>query len=143
MLSHLFLHKMGSANNSQSPVLILANWHENVLLLEQVNLFGPALHTFVSMADCVPILWRLTHVELVFGWLLQLGEELGVKDVNLFVKWLWDHVVLQKAEVKEDQNVIQVNTGLQKLEVLFSYLNAAIEGSVDQLADHVVFLEIV
>lgn len=27
MLSHLFLHKMGSANNSQSPVLILANWH--------------------------------------------------------------------------------------------------------------------
>lgn len=96
------------------------------------------------MVDCVSILWRLTHVELlVFGRLLQLGEELGVEDVNFFVKWLWDHVVLQKAEVKEDQNVIEVNTGLQKLEVLFSYLNAAIEMPVDQLADHVVFLKIV
>lgn len=96
------------------------------------------------MADCVPIFWRLTHVELhVFGRLLQLGEELRVEDVNFFVKWLWDHVVLQKAEVKEDQNVIEVNTWLQKLEVLFSYLNAAIEMPVDQLADHVVFLKIV
>ena len=125
-------------------MLILANWHENVLLLEQVNLFGPALHTFVSMANCVSIFWRLTHAELlVFGRLLQLGEELGVEDVNFFVKWLWDHIVLQKAEVKEDQDVIEVNTRLQKLEVLFSYLNTAIEMPVDQLADHVVFLKIV
>lgn len=132
---------MSSKDDSQSPVLVLADGHENVIFLKEVNLFCPPLDTFVTMAHCVALLGRssLTDIALVkLGRLLQLGKELGVEDVDLVFEVLGDYVVLEEAQVKEDEDVIQVNTWLEELKVFLGDFYCAIQVAVDEFAHHVV-----
>ena len=56
MVAHLFFYKLGTANYCQSPVLILTYGNQYILLLEQVNLFSPALDTLVAVADRITTL---------------------------------------------------------------------------------------
>ena len=55
--------------------------------------------------------------------LLELGEELGIKDVQALLLGLRNDVVLKEAEIEEDQDVIEVHTRLEELEVLFGHLD--------------------
>jgi hypothetical protein len=78
---------------------------------------------------------------LHFGSLLQLGEELRVKDVDLLLHVGWDDVVLQEAQIEQDKNVVQVDTRLEELEVLLADLHCAVQCSVSEFAHHLIFLQ--
>ena len=67
-------------------MLVLANRHQNVLLLEQISLSSPALYTFVPMAHRVWALCSLILLLKVLWSFLKLCEKLGIKDVDLLVQ---------------------------------------------------------
>lgn len=113
-------------------MLILANRDQNVLLLKQVYLFGPAFNTLVPMAHSVAVIRTLAHLKLpVFRRFLQLCEELRIKHVDLFVERLWDYIVLEETQVKENQDIVEVDTGLQKLKIFLGHLDTSVEMAVD------------
>ena len=96
---------MRSTDDRQCPVLILANRYENILFLEEVNLLRPSLDRLISVTDCVLLETTLTIVEFLLhclGLLLQLGEELWIKDVQALLLGLRNDIVLKEAEIKED-----------------------------------------
>ena len=102
-------------------MLVLANWNQDVFFLENVALLGPTLNAFVAIAHGVAIFassWFLR----IFRCFLQLCEKLRVEDVDSGLKRLWNHVVLQEAQVEKDQDVIQVDTRSEELEVLLADL---------------------
>ena len=72
---------------------------------------------------------------------MELGEELGVEDVDFGLERPRDHVVLQEAQVEKDQYIVEIDTRFEKLKVFLADRDVAIVLSVDQFADHVVFLD--
>jgi len=50
------------------------------------------------------------HTALVF--FAQFGEELGIVDVESLLDFLGNDIVLEEAEVKQDQDVVEVDPGL-------------------------------
>ena len=98
------------------------------------------------MTDSVLLKSTLSIIEFLLHrlWLLlQLCEELRIKDVQTLLLRLWNDIVLEKAEIEEDQDVIEVHTRFQELEVLFGHFYCAIEMSIHQLTDHFVILKAV
>ena len=136
VLFHFFFNQMRTKHYGECPVLVLANRDQNVLFLEEIDFFCPSLHASVPVAHFVASHVRLRH----FWRLLQLCEELRVEYVHLFVQRFRNHVVLQKSQVEKHENVVEVDTRLQKFKILLRDFDRAIEISVDQFAHHVVFL---
>ena len=77
-----------------------------------------------------------------FWGFLQLGEKLRIKDVNLGLKLLRNHVMLQESQVEKDQDVIKVDTRSKELEVLLADLHGPIQVAVHELAYHIVFFDL-
>ena len=53
VIFHFFLDEVGAKDDRQGPVLVLADRDQDVILLEEVNLFGPALDASVAVRDTV------------------------------------------------------------------------------------------
>ena len=94
----------------------------------------------VLLKSTLPIIEFLLHR---LGLLLQLREELRIKDVQTLLLRLGNDIVLEEAEIEEDQDVIEVHPRLQELEVLLGHFDCAIEMSIHQLTDHFVILKAV
>ena len=167
MSEHLLLDKVRSAYDRQCPVLVLADGDEDVLFLEEVAFACPASDALVPVTHRVSLLacrgllllrrrlllllllgccccWLLLGAcchHWLLGRLLELGEELGVEDVDFGLERPRDHVVLQEAQMEKDQDVVEIDSRLEKLEVFLADGDVAIVLSVDQFADHVVFFD--
>ena len=53
-----------------------------------------------------------------------------------------NHVVLQEAQVEQNQYIVEVYARLEELEVFLVDLHDAVQVTVDQFADHIVFFDL-
>lgn len=53
-----------------------------------------------------------------------------------------NHVVLQEAQVEQNQYIVEVYARLEELEVFLVDLHDAVQVTVDKFADHIVFFDL-
>lgn len=112
--------QLGVANDGQAPMLVLADRHEDVLYLtvEQVDVPRPPLH-LVELNVVPPAILLSIHQRKVTRQVLRDHlHEIRVEKVDLRDLFLCQHEVLQELQEEEDEGVVEVNRGLQALEVL-------------------------
>ena len=132
MLQHFLFYKMRSTDDRQGPVLVLANRNQQVLFLEKIVFLSPPFNTFITICHWifVSLIVRIYSEVLLLlhtlRHLLQLGEELWIKDVALLLLILWNNIVLQKAKVKEDKNIVKIDPRLKKFKIFFRHFHSPI-----------------
>ena len=57
---------------------------------------------------------------------LQFSEELRVENVAPFLFRLWNHIILQKAEVEKDEDIVEIDTWLEEFEIFFCHFHSPI-----------------
>ena len=53
-----------------------------------------------------------------------------------------NHVVLQEAQVEQNQYIVEVYARLEELEIFLVDLHDPVQVTVDQFADHIVFFDL-